>query len=171
MSRTILSGTRIYLTRTHPTAPYTDIDDVLALRVDRNFLGDILYVLYDVKVGTLVVIPKGTAVMGDWITESSPCIAAQLQITDIFLDGLRFPVVADSEIYHQKTSYGYYDVHNANHVEGLLTYRSTANICRRIVNVRCRTKILADDEWIDQLLYLRIDTNEIPVTLLDNFTA
>jgi len=159
----------MYLTRTHPNFGYTDIGDILALRVDKNFLGDILYVLYDVKVGARVVIPKGTAVLGDWITESYPCVAAQLQVTDIFFDGIRFPVAADSEIYRNLTLYGRHDVHNANHVDGLITYRSTANICRRIVNVRCRTKVLFDDERRDQLLYLRIDTNEIPVTFLDDF--
>lgn len=171
MSRTILAGTRIYLTRTHPNIQYTDLGDLLALRIDKNFLKDILYVLYDVKVGTLVVIPKGTAVMGDWITESSPHVAAQLQITDIFLDRLRFPVDADSEIYHHKGLYGACDVRNVNHVQGLLTYRSTANILRRIAKVRCRTQILEDDFLDDQLLYINVPTNEIPVTLLDDFTA
>ena len=164
MSRTVLRGTTMYLTR-----KTQGID--LSLKLDKCLPNDVLYVLYDVKVGTTVIIPKGTAVMGDWVTETMPIIGAQLQLSKIFINGQSQDIIADSDVFCTTTTYNINEVSNANVVQGVLTYLSTANMARRIVNVKCRTKVLEDSSLNEQITYLNIKTSEIPVTLLEDFSA
>ena len=83
------AGTRIYLTKKkHHT---------LYIQPDKTLVNDNLYVAYDVRVNGETVIPKGTRVVGDWVTESIPSIAAQLQIKKIYLQGSGQDINADSE--------------------------------------------------------------------------
>ena len=42
---------------------------------------DILYVLYDVLVEGIVIIPRGSKVYGTWISDNDPRIAAQFQLS------------------------------------------------------------------------------------------
>jgi hypothetical protein len=118
------------------------------------------------------VIPRGTIVIGDWITETMPFIAAQLQINKIVIGGEEFDFLADSEFFCTMTKYNRSEVHNANVVQGILTYLSTANVPRRIVNTRCQTTVLADEiERGELITYVNIKTIEIPVTLLEDFAV
>jgi hypothetical protein len=169
MSITIPRGTKIYLTRKQPGSRATVTGSELSLKIDRHLPNDILYVLYDVKIGPVVIIPKGTAVLGDWITETVPCPAAQLQLSKIFINGERRDILADSDIFHTITTYNINEVMDANVVQSALIYHSTANITRRIVNVKCRTKVLEEGEPDLHILYMNINTREIPVVLLEDF--
>lgn len=158
-----MKDTQIYLTKINP-------GHELSIKLDTNLLDDTLHTLYDVKVGTNIVIPRGSKVKGNWISETVPVIAVQLQLTSICIDGGWVPIMADSEIFRSTTLYNINEVHNANNIRRLLTFKSTANIIRRVVDVRCQTKVLPDTLLLhDGELYVSIFTDEIQVTLLKDF--
>jgi hypothetical protein len=76
---TIPAGTHIYLTRKP--------NHLFYIKPDKSLLNDSLYVLYDVRVDGVTLIPRGTRVCGDWVTESFPNVAAQFQMNRIYLVG------------------------------------------------------------------------------------
>lgn len=160
MTQKIPTGTRIYITK--KGCPQ------LCIQPDKTLVNDNLYVAYDVKINGRIVIPKGTRVIGDWVTESSP-LSAQLQITRIFLHGSGQPISADSDILDAVTAYNNCEVDNTGYLHGLKYYRSMSNITRRITKFHCRVKTLLDNNI--NTIYLEIDTKEIPVTLMEDFTA
>jgi len=162
MSITIPRDVQIYVTKTTPGV-------ALSVRLDTTLVDDTLHTLYDVKMGTDVVIPRGTRVMGNWVTESEPVPAIQLQLTKICFDGGWIPIKADSNVFETVTFYNRHEIHNPKSVRRLLTYKSTANIYRRIVNVRCHVTTLPDNfDPNFEIPYMNIHTDEIPVTLLEN---
>ena len=148
-------GTRIYLTKKPPYELY--------LKPDVNILNDSLYLLYDVRISGTTVIPKGTRITGDWITETNPSIAAQLQLNKIYLHGSGQSISGYSAMYETITEYNVNEVNNSNYLYGISSYTSTANIPRRIVKIPCDTRILADNNL--NSVYIDIFTKEIPVTL------
>ena len=77
MPTILFAGTKIYLTRTPPF--------FLNIVPDTIVLNDVLYVLYDVKIDGITIIPKGTVVVGNWVTESLPIPSVQLQVRKILL--------------------------------------------------------------------------------------
>lgn len=155
----IPAGTRIYLTKRQSHTLYIQPDKILT--------NDNLYVAYDVRIGGVTIIPKGTRVVGDWITESIPAIAAQLQLTRIFLQGSGQEISADSDVIEAVADYNINEVNNANFLYKINQYKSTSNIVRRIANVHCQIKTLPDNNR--NLLYLEIFTGEIPVVLTQDF--
>jgi hypothetical protein len=159
MSTKIPAGTRMYLTKKYKP--------VFNIQPDTTFINDSLYVLYDVRVNGQTIIPRGTRVLGDWVTESTPTIAAQFQAKKIFLCCPEQSINADSDVLEATTLYNGFEVQNALNLYRTLEYRSTANIIRRIVNVQCKMKILLDDRL--NSIYLEIPTDEIPVTFTTDF--
>jgi len=160
MSITIPAGTRIYLTKNPPFE--------LFLKPDTSLLNDSLYVAYDVRINGVVAIPKGTRVLGNWITETTPTIAAQLQLTLVYLSGHGQAIFADSNVYEVLSSFNSTEVNNSNYILETLNYISTANIDRRIVKAPCNIVTLLDDE--KNINYIEIPTREIFVTLQTDFT-
>jgi hypothetical protein len=165
MSITVPSGTRIFLTkRRNPT--YS-----LFIRPDTTLFNDNLYVAYDVKIGTTTAIRKGTRVTGNWITESTPVVAAQLQVNKIHFNSTPQDFFADSDPVQTVTVVNPAEVGNANAFLKDADSRSSANITRRIVTVRCRTYPLPDDlNDFDIALgtYLNINLREVPVTVVSD---
>jgi hypothetical protein len=155
----IPAGTRIYLTKKY--------NPVLYIQPDKTLVNDNLYVAYDVKIDGQTVIPKGTRVVGDWVTESSPSIAAQLQLTRIFLSGSGQEIKADSDVIEAVSEYNDREVNNAGYLYKLNQYRATSNITRRIAKFQCKIKTLLDDNR--NTIYVEIYTKEIPVTLTTDF--
>lgn len=153
------AGTRIYLTKKRPHTLY--------IQPDNTLINDNLYVAYDVRSDGMTVIPKGTRVMGNWVTESRPSIAAQLQLTRIFINGSGQDISADSDVIEATNGFNNEDVNNASHIYKINEYRSTANIIRRVANVNCRITVLKDNNL--NTLYLEIFTKEIPVILTTDF--
>jgi hypothetical protein len=155
----IPAGTRIYLTKKK--------NHTLYIQPDKTLVNDNLYVAYDVRIGTLTIIPKGTRVMGDWVTESRPSIAAQLQIKKIFLQGSGQDIMADSDVIEAISEYNNKEVDNAGFLYKINEYRSPSNIIRRIASFHCRVRTLMDNKR--NSIYLEIFTKEIPVTLTMDF--
>ena len=155
------AGTRIYLTKPkqHP----------LYIQPDKVIENDNLYVAYDVRQDGQTVIPRGTRVVGNWITESKPILAAQLQLSQIYLQNLGQGIYADSNVIRTTTDYNKNEVGNACYLSKIAEYQSPANIKRSIVNANCKIKILSDKN--PNSVYLKIDTREIPVTLTADFVA
>ena len=165
MSITVPIGTRVYLTKNK------DPSNALFIKPDRTFPNDNLYVAYDVKIGSITAIPKGTRVMGDWITESTPVLAAQLQTSTIYLTRTGLNFRADSDPIETITVVNPQEVGGANVIIKDAEYRAPSGIIRRIVTVRCKTFPLLDDITpadIPNGIYLDINTREIPVTLVSN---
>ncbi len=163
MSITVPAGTRVYLTKNE------DPTFALYIKPDITFANDNLFVAHDVKIGTITAIPKGTRVSGDWITESTPVLAAQLQTHTIFFTRKGIEFKADSDPIQTVTVLNPEEVGDANVVVKQADYRSVANITRRIVTVRCQTFPLPDDISPADIpigTYLNINTQEIPVTLI-----
>jgi len=155
----IPAGTRIYLTNKNKQTLYIQPDKTLA---------DVsLYVAYDVKVDGETVIPKGTRVVGDWVTESDPTLAAQLQLKRIYLQGSGQDISADSNVIEAISPYNSQEVCNAPYLYKQKQYVAQNNLTRRIVNANCMVKTLRDDNW--NIVYLEIPTKEIPVTLTKDF--
>lgn len=159
MAQTLPIGTKIYIRK---QKPFT-----FNIRPDQTLLNDNLYVAYDVKYGDVVVIPSGTRVVGDWVTESNP-ISAQFQLTKIILKGSGQTAAADSPVYSGTTDYNNTEVFNSTYLYKRYQYKSVANINRRIVSAECVVKVLRDQDL--NTTYLEITTSEIPVTLTATFT-
>jgi hypothetical protein len=161
MSIKIPAGTRMYLTKKRA---YT-----FFIQPDTTLLNDSLYVAYDVRINGVTVIPRGTRVTGDWVTESTPVMSAQLQINKIYLSGSGQVAAADSDVYEALSSYNNTEVNDASYLYTQLVYRSTANVIRRIVREQCQVKVLLDDNL--NTTYLEIFTKEIPVIFISDFVV
>ena len=157
--RKIPAGTRIYLTKKQ--------DHVLVIQPDKTLLNDILHVAYDVRIDGKVIIPKGTRVVGNWITESNPSIAAQLQVTRIYLRGSGQQIFADSDVIDCVSDYNCNELNNVSYLYKKAHYRSNSGITRRVAKINCRIKTLLDNNR--KTIYLEIETREIPVTVTADF--
>ncbi|BCS83401.1 hypothetical protein QLL95_gp0722 [Cotonvirus japonicus] len=151
----IPAGTRMYLTKKNNHKFY--------IQPDKTLVNDNLYVAYDVKIAGIVVIPQGTRVIGNWVAESSPSIAVQLQLTKIFLHGSGQDISADSDLMDNVVDYNVNELNGACYLYKQKHYRATSNLYRRIVNTRCNVKTLPDNNR--NMIYVEADTQEIPVTL------
>lgn len=157
----IKSGTRIYLTKKNAFPLY--------IQPNKTLTNDNLYVAYDVRIDGDIVIPKGTRVIGNWVTESNPDYAAQLQVTTIYLGKTGLPFQADSDVIQDITEYNNNEVGNVGYLYKQNQYRAESNITRRIVDINCRAKTLFDDNC--DTVYIEIFTKEIPVTLISDFNG
>lgn len=159
MIRKIPAGTCIYLTKKKPHPLY--------IQPDKTLQNDTLYVAYDVRIDGIVVIPKWTRVLGDWVTESTPTISAQLQITRIFLQRDGQDISADSDVIEATTAYNEDEVGNVSHLHRIGNYRAVSNIKRRVIDMGYGIKTLFDTKL--NSIYLEIFTKEIPVTVTQDF--
>lgn len=159
MSIKIPIGTRMYLRKRRPFKLY--------IQPDKNILNDSLYVAYDVRIDGITVIPRGTRVLGSWITESCPCIAAQFQVDRIYLKGSGQITTADSDLFEGITEYNANEICNAPYLYKIMDYYSPANILRRIVKASCQVQVLYDRHL--NTPYIEITTKEIPVTFTSDF--
>lgn len=150
----IPSGTKIYLTKKNPIKLY--------IQPDTTILNDCLYFAYDLRINGITIIPKGTCVIGDWVTESNPTIAAQLQLNTIFINGLEQPISADSNVYENLSAFNVDEINNALYLYKIMDFHSPANIIRRIVKT-CQIQILYDNNL--NKYYIEIPTIEIPLTI------
>lgn len=141
----------------------------LYIQPDNTLINDNLYVAYDVRVNGETIIPKGTRVIGNWVTESNPSIAAQLQLTKIYLYNEGQEIHADSDVIETISDFNSYEVNNARHITKLNHYQATSNISRRIVNYQCHVKTLLDHNL--NSAYVEILTKEIPVILTADFVT
>lgn len=159
MIKKIPAGTCIYLTRKK--------NFTLNIQPDKTLVNDNLYVAYDVKVDGITVIPKGTRIQGDWVAESRPTLAAQLQINRIFLDRMGQEIIGDSDVIQDTTVFNRHEVSNLPYIYKIRRYRSSSNLPRRITVLNNRIKTLPDNNL--NSVYLSIDTKEIPVYLNMDF--
>lgn len=157
----IPQGTRIYLTK--KSVPY------FCIKPNQVLLNDTLYLAYDVKINGEIIIPKGTLVIGNWITESLPNIAGQFQTKCIFFGNRQYNFFADSDVMESVTYYNGDEVGNVSHFSKLTHYNSSSNIRRRITRVKNQTRTLSDD--YRDTIYLEINTREIPATIMSDFTV
>lgn len=153
------AGTRMYLTKKLPHELY--------IQPGTTLVNDSLYVKYDVRIDGQTVIPKGTRVVGDWVTETNPSIAAQLQVTKVYLSGSGQLMAADSDVIEATTLYNSREIDNACHLYKQNHYHAKSGIDRRIVNFHCRVMTLPDNRT--KSIYLEIFTEEIPVTFTADF--
>lgn len=157
----IPAGTRIYLTRVVPHKMY--------IRPNKTLVDDVLYVAYDVRLGGQTLIPRGTKVVGDWVTESDPEIAAQLQLTKILLNpqGPYVPISAASDIIPYSRAF------NLNELEGadyffLLNDKKIINSTNSLIAQISYKKVSLLNSK-PNTIYLEIDTRELEVILTDDF--
>ena len=155
----IPAGTRIYLTKKRPRELYIQPDKVL--------VNDNLYVAYDVRIDGVTVITKGTRITGNWITESIPIMAAQLQINRIYLNRSGQDITGDSDVIEATSDFNNREVANAPHLYKTGEFKPIPSISRRIVNANCHIRVLRDNRL--NTIYLEIFTKEIPVTLTSDF--
>lgn len=158
MIKKIPAGKCIYLTKKCP--------DILYIKPDKTLVNDNLYVAYDVKVEGVTVIPKGTRVIGDWVAESYPTIAAQLQVKRIYLQGSGQEIAADSDVIEGTTCYNCDEICGASYLYGYPRCRTSCRT-RRMVKLQCCSKTLADNDL--DTIYVEIFTEEIKVYLTADF--
>lgn len=157
----IPAGTCIYLTKKNKYK--------LSIQPDKTLVNDNLYVAYDVRIDGETVIPRGTRVVGDWVTESYPNISAQLQLTRIFLYGDGQEISADSDVIEATTEFNNNEINGTAYLQQMAKYRASSGIVRRIVHLQCKVKTLLDNCY--NVNYLEISTKEIPVYLTCDFVA
>ena len=155
----IPAGTRLYLTKKN--------NHILCIQPDMTLFDDIMYVAYDIKIDGKVAIPKGTRVVGDWVTESCPTHVAQLQLHKIYLKGSGQDFSADSDVLEDVSNYNSSELCGAEYMYKQLHYKSIANIMRRIIKSKFKTKTLADNNR--DTSYLEINTKEIPASFTSDF--
>lgn len=148
----IPAGTRIYLTK-----------NIYSFNIQPGhlFLNDNLYVAYDVKINGVVIIPKNTRVVGDWITEFHPSIVAQLQLSRIFLYGSGQPISADSNVIEAVKKNDSSD-NTTNNIR-LLTNRcknKNRSALSNTVKFSCNLQKIPNGT-----IHIQIFTNEIPVII------
>lgn len=158
---TIAAGKIIYLKKKN--------DDVLCIKPGKTLVNDSMYVAYDVKVGGVVIIPKGTRVLGDWVTEHTPHVAAQFQLTKIFLNRIEIDVIGDSDIVGTSAPYDSIDVRDADYFYRKSVIISSGGIRRRIIELGHTTLTLEDGQL--DTVYVEINTEEVAVVLRNNLTV
>jgi len=158
MNSTIPSETKIYLRRDQP---YT-----LYLKPDVNLQNQQLIVKYDYRLNGVTLIPRGSKVICEWLSESEPFVSAHLSLNSICLNGALIDISAVSGDYQNVSYFNDAEVSNAPFLYNIMTEKSVSNKTRRIVEVNCRTKILYDRDV--NTPYIEIPTNEIVVTLDDD---
>lgn len=158
--KTLPAGTRIYLTKRRN-------NHVICIQPGSTILNDTMYVKYDVKCDGAIVIPRGTRIVGDWVTESAPTVAAQFQANQIYLHPAGQSIMADSDVIDSKCIYNSAEVSDAAVMYKINRYRSSSNVKRRIVKIGCRVKTLLDNNR--KTTYLEISTVEIPIILSSDF--
>jgi hypothetical protein len=157
----ILEGTCIFLTRKHKCNMY--------IQPGKTIIEDNLYVAYDVRVDGITAIPKGTRVIGDWVTTFEPEIGAQLRIHWIFLSGSGQEIQGDSDVFRKLSFYDSREVAKIPFMDKTKKCKSVANIVRRSATVGLHSKTLLDNRC--DLTYIEIDAREIPVYLTRDFLA
>jgi len=157
----IPAGTRMYITSSRPHNIY--------IQPDTTLIDEVMHVRYDVRIDGQTVIPRGAIIIGDWVTESIPSIAAQFQSKQIQYANIVKDIRADSEVIEAITEYNHGEVNNASHLRKTLDYISVANIRRRVINFQCKVRILTD--YILNSVYLEIFTKELPIVLLEDFNV
>ena len=132
-------------------------------------INDDLYVAYDVRINGELIIPKGTRVQGDWVTETNPNFAAQLQINNIYLQqsGQRFN--ADSDVINTYNIYNDDELNANGYVYKTRNYKAKSNLARRIVDNKFHMRPLLD--YNKNVILIEIHTVEIAVTLTVDFVA
>ena len=164
-SGNIPAGKTIYLTKNNC--------DILYIKPGKTVINDTMYVAYDVKIGDLVVIPKGTRVQGDWVTEHTPELAAQFQLTSIYFpipnsfQFTRHHITGDSMIIARSAAFNLQDVEYHDYFYQKATINMSKSVTHRIVEIGHKTKTL-DDSILDTV-YVEIDTKEISVILSSDF--
>lgn len=158
----IPAGTRIYLAKKNRC--------YMSIKPDMVITDVTLYVIYDVRINGQTVIPRGTRVSGDWVSESLPTIAAQLQINKIHFPTGTMDFFADSDVYESVTFYKNSEIgENTYNLSGIGNKPITTNTFRRIVDIDCKIGILQDAN--PSTIYIEIPTSEIAVDLIQDFTG
>ncbi|UFX99803.1 hypothetical protein QKC54_gp0684 [Megavirus baoshan] len=151
----IPAGTRIYLTK--------DKTNNFYIQTGTTLLNDNLYVAYDVKIDGKIVIPKSTRVTGNWITQTVPEPAAQLQLDKIYLSGSGQNISADSDII---TSVRHFK--NArNSFMYKHKYRPSVSAYNNITHTIYKDS--TSPEYINGSTYLEVNSKEISVILTQDF--
>ena len=154
----IPAGTRFFLTKR--------LKSNLAIQPGKTIINDSLYVAYDIRVDGFTIIPKGTRIIGNWVTDKCP-MAAQLQVTKVYLYGSGQELYADSDVYETCTEFNRREIDNSPYVLELNQYKSQSNLVRRVAKFQHRTKMLTDERL--NSAYISINTKEIAMTLTQDF--
>lgn len=156
--KSVQAGSQIYVRRNNAEALY--------IQPGKEIIDDNLYVLYDVKVNGIIIIPRGTRIVGDWITTKNGIIFSAKKI---FIEGIYQDLEAESYIYDNVVNFDSAEVRNAPYLELQKIYKSLANISRRFVVSRCKNKILFDN--FAQTPYIEIPNKEISIIILEDFIS
>ena len=136
MIKKLSIGTQIYLTKKNSKS--------LCIQPGKTLINDSLYVKYDVRADGQTIVPKGTRVVGDWVTESCPVVAAQLQLTQIFLQADGQKIMADSDLFESLVGYNANEI-NCSDYFYKSQYQAVSNVIRKIANFGTTTKTLSGD--------------------------
>jgi hypothetical protein len=155
----ISADTRLYLTRRPAVKMY--------IRPDKNIPDNNLYLLYDLRVNGVLVIPNGTRFSGTWITENDPEIAAQLQLDTIYLTAEGQDFIGDSDIFNTITAYTSTEIGDADVIFQKMQKKTASNLVRRHVNYDNKNIILTDNNC--DAIFIEIPSAEIPITVTQDF--
>lgn len=152
----IPSGTKIYIKKSNSYPFFIKPDTIIQ--------GEGYTVKYDVRINGVTVIYKGTTVIGNWTSLSSPEPLAILNVSSICILGKNYPIEATSNEYTSTSNFNGNEVMNAPYFYQIVGEKSTSNIYRRVVEIGCKKIILADNNL--DTTYIEISTNEIILTLV-----
>lgn len=158
MAISIPSGKTFYLKK---EPPY-----VLCLKPDITLENQTYIVKYDCNINGVTIIPRGTKIIGNWITQSTPSISAYFDVKLICQNNTLTSINAISRYYNDITQFNDIEVYNADYFLLVLNETSQSNLVRRGIQVNCREKILNDNNL--NSTYITVPTNEIAVTVYEN---
>lgn len=150
-------GTRIYLTKR------TNFNFVMPL--DTAIIDDVFFVAYDIKINGIVIIPRGTRVWGDWVSEIDGDVNVQLQLSKIYLGGIPRAICADSEVISAAIAVPPIEPVSPS-IAALLNKQAVTNLYRVPVGY-CQCVVTYDP--IAAVLWLNVRFRELPVTIIVDF--
>lgn len=152
----IPAGTNIYVSKQNIS--------LIHIQPGQKILSDSLYVKYDVKVDGYTVIPKGTRIEVNWISEIKPQVAVQIQTTKIFLQGSGQEIVAHSEVMSDTTELDSIELENSPYI---LEYDCKFKCNNSLMKFNCSKKRLQRNRH--NSLYLTINAKEIKIILVQDY--
>lgn len=150
-------GTSIFLTKHN--------SELFYIRPNSDLNCDIWFVAYDVKCGTKPVITKGTPVMCNLISESSPTPAVQLSLDKIKI--INWEIISgESDVYENITRFNNTEISDIDYFYYIRTLKKGTK-GTRIYRINEEVVILRNNN--PNTYFLEMPTRDVLVTLTQDF--
>lgn len=152
----IPAGYEIYVTKHNASYIY--------IQPGKKILSDSLYVIYDVKIDGYTIIPKGTRIEVNWVSEIHPEVAVQIQLTKIFLQGSGQNIIGQSDVMKHTIELDSIELENSPYI---IEYDCKFKSNNSLMKFNCNKKRLLINR--KNSTYLTINAKEIKIILIEDY--